>query len=281
MEYWLSKIFNGYSQSLVNYLCQKFSIGKGNIYKFIDDKKILVNNKKINKSYRIKNGDHLIIKYPLCNNNGIDDKFYSGKSLFKYENLESFLKNIIFFENENFWVVNKPYSWATQDGHGNPYNLDDLFKYFFQEHYLVHRLDQETSGLLLISKNRQWANILSQLMLNHKIQKYYLLWIPKINKNNWVVKSYIGDKNNINNEINAVTIFKKIKDDGDYSLVEAQLISGKKHQIRIHCHQINHSIIGDNKYKGQQYQRLMLHSYKIKFFYHQDYEFILHNNDFH
>ena len=278
MKYWLQESFHGPSQSLVNYLCNCFSVGKGAVYPFIKDKKILVNGQKINTSYRLKNNDEIIIKYPLSPDGQptLKTYFYEEKNLSKYASIEHLLPSMIIYENDNFMVINKPINWATQDGTGSPHNLDDFLTFCAIEHYLVHRLDKDTSGILLVAKNRPWARILTKLMEQGAITKIYWAVTPYADMEKWNVSSYIHDGVPYVNdyEPNSKTIFTKIKDEGSDSWWEAQLMTGKKHQIRIHCKLAGIPIIGDRKYHGIMAHRLHLHSYKIKFFYEKEYEFI-------
>jgi 23S rRNA pseudouridine955/2504/2580 synthase len=281
MNHWFQEIFYGKTQSLVHYLCHKFSVGKGIVYASIKDKKILINGSKINTSYRVKHNDEITIKYPLNQDIVLDTMDpYQGhlplKNLYKYRDMGSLLDSMVFYENENFMVINKPIHWATQDGTNNPYNLDDLLTFFQEPHYLVHRLDKDTSGLLLVAKNRQWAKILTGLMAQGAVIKEYLAMTPHGPHHQWEGVSYIHEDVAYNNDYqpNSKTIFTKIKDmNGGYSLWNAQLITGKKHQIRIHCKLAGIPIIGDEKYHGLRAHRLHLHSYRIKFFYEKNYEF--------
>ena len=271
MNHWLEIVYKNKTQKLVSYLSYQYSIGKGIIYKFIEDKKILINGKKINKSYNIKYDDLLIIKFPLTNNDIQINNFDIEKTVDpKYEYTEYILDNII-YEDENILLFNKPVGWATQNGINNPYNLDDLLKYYGISHYIVHRLDKDTSGLIIMAKNRSWAKILSELIQEKSMIKKYLLITPLLEEDQWEMKSYIGeDAPYINNQRpNSHTIFKKIKDINDYSLWEAQLITGKKHQIRIHCKLKGIPLLGDRKYHGKKFSRLCLHSYYLEFiFFH-------------
>jgi 23S rRNA pseudouridine955/2504/2580 synthase len=273
MKYWLQTKFTGPAQNLVEYLSRGYSIGKGVIYNFIKNKKILVNGAKINLSYRIKNNDQLIIKFPLTEGSNQLYMENYGKNLHKYENLNDVWDSIILEETENFFVVNKPRGWATQDGSGNPYNIDDWLTFLKVDHYLVHRLDKDTTGLMLVAKNRKWAKILSELMAQGEIKKYYQLMTPYVRQNRWIGRSYIHENVNYFNsmEPNSETIFDKVKDYGDFSEWEAQLVTGKKHQIRIHCKLNDIPIVGDGKYNGPPYHCLCLHSYKIEFFYGEHY----------
>ena len=262
MNYWIQETYQGHAQCLVTLLSHHYNIGKGPIYQFIKDKKILINGGKIHGSYRIKNNDEIIIKYPLIAGEArsLQNNYYEAKNLNHYRAVAKEWKSMIVEENSNFFVVNKPVGWATQDGTNSPYNLDDLLTYLEIPHYLVHRLDKDTSGLMLIAKNPQWAKLLTNLMMDKQIVKKYTVVTEYDPRSHWEGWGYIGEDKGPSNSL---TLFEKIKDVNGYSHWSAQLITGKKHQSRLHCYWEGIPVIGDKKYQGLKSSRLMLHSNEI------------------
>jgi 23S rRNA pseudouridine955/2504/2580 synthase len=271
-------------QAITPYLATKYSIGTGVIYSMIRDKKILVNGEKINCSYRIKNYDEILIKSKLFfqenahmehSNHQFTDR--QPQALVGYED---FLKSITIFENDDFIFINKPKEWSTQNGVNCYLNIDDLLRSKLKEHYIIHRLDKDTSGGLLVAKNRKTAQKMGYIIKNREFHKEYFAVIAKTARNNWEITSYIPNQRGNNWEIdpmereqhlleeeapNSKTSFQKIKDMGKYSLIKAFPLTGRKHQVRIHCASMGRAILGDRKYEGNKANRLYLHSYKIQF----------------
>ena len=155
-------------------------------------------------------------------------------------------------------------------------NLIDIFtksKIFKNSKpFTVHRLDKDTSGILIIAKNRDSAKLLTTLFRLRKIYKTYLaISIGEIEKNFGQLEhdliKYEGNKKIVEK---AFSYFKVLDRNSNCSLVELKPITGRKHQLRKQLFAIGHPILGDNKYKLNQYNKyinksLMLHAYKIKF----------------
>ncbi len=246
------------------------------IEKIIRLNKIKVNKKKQKSSYRLQEGDiveiHNISKF----------KPKSPNKILKYKPSQKELSNynkIILENNENFIVINKPAGVAVQSGTRSLKNIIDILKeskYFNdQKPYIVHRLDKETSGVLIIAKNRSYAQLFTSLFRIRKIHKTYLaLTFGKIQKVKNTLKDnliYYEGKKKITQK--AVTHYKVLKNSEKYSFVELNPITGRKHQLRRQLYNIGNPIIGDNKYyfsinrKNRDIKKksLMLHAYKIKF----------------
>ncbi len=153
---------------------------------------------------------------------------------------------------------------------------------------IVHRLDKETSGLLIVAKTQSAFEYFKTLFQDRKIQKTYLAWAWGILKNkSGEIKDYTGKSSqnptkqavscNPDKLINpkaAQTFYKVIKELTDRSLVELKPKTGRKHQLRLHLHSIGHPILGDKKYfnktikiANQKFNRHLLHACKIEFKY--------------
>lgn len=191
------------------------------------------------------------------------------------------IKNII-YENDNFLIVNKPYNLAVHKGKNSTLNLIDILKMSkkYKNSYLElsHRLDKETSGCIVVSKNREFLIKFNNLMKNRKIKKEYIVLIQgKINTNKIELSQKILNKYNKKipeNETKTITKLKIIKEYNDFSIIQAFPITGKMHQIRIHLSHIGNPIANDKKYgsiifnnyiKKIGLNRLFLHSNSIKF----------------
>ena len=136
--------------------------------------------------------------------------------------------------------------------------------------FIVHRIDKETSGLLIIAKNRKFAQLFTSLFRIRKIHKTYLaLTYGKVeNSIKTLNDELIYYENKKKFSQNALTHLKVIKSNNDYSFLELKPITGRKHQLRKQLFKLNKPIVGDKiLYSGKDIKKqdLMLHSYKIKF----------------
>jgi 23S rRNA pseudouridine1911/1915/1917 synthase len=211
----------------------------------------------------------------------------------------------ILFENDNLFIVNKPRNLSTHPGAGNSSNtlmnvlLDmgkSLATYRGEDRMgIVHRLDKDTSGLLIIAKHNRAHQLLCDMVANKDVSRKYLcICYGTPMPYSGTVDTYITrDKRNIekmkiitnHNEDNddsidtkrAITHYKvlKILDNGKFSLVECNLETGRTHQIRAHMQYIKHPIVGDKLYTDNRFAHIkslfkipnfqLLHSYKIEF----------------
>ena len=183
---------------------------------------------------------------------------------------------MIIDDNDNFVVLNKSAGISVQGGTKSKKNLVDIFakSKIFQgtKPFSVHRLDKDTSGVFIMAKNRETAQLLTSLFRLRKVHKTYLAICSgelEQNSGEWIdqLVRYDNGKKIIEN---AKTIFKVLDKNSNSSLVEMKPITGRKHQLRKQLFNIGHSIYGDKKYrslistKGLN-KELMLHSYQIKF----------------
>jgi 23S rRNA pseudouridine955/2504/2580 synthase len=246
------------------------------IEKIIRLKKVKVNNKKTKSSYRLKSND-IIQVYDLTK-----FKPTKKKEILKYKpskNEANKYDNYIIDNNVNFLVINKPSGIPVQAGTKAFKNMIDILKdtKFFYEHkpYIVHRLDKDTSGLLLVAKNREYAQLFTSLFRIRKIHKTYLAIVyGKIKKRKMtLIDDLIVFENGKKIIQKAITHVNLVKQSNDYSLIELNPITGRKHQLRKQLLNIGHSIIGDDKYSSIKYSQikknkfkpLMLHASKLKF----------------
>ena len=241
--------------------------------KIIRQNKVKVNKKKTKSSYRLQAGD-LIEIYDISKLKPIDKK-EKIKYLPKKREIGSY-DDYVLEDNENFIVINKPTGIPVQSGTKSFKNIVDILKnskYFKNSKpFIVHRLDKETSGVLIIAKNRKYAQLFTSLFRIRKIHKTYLAIVQgKVNKSVKVMKDdLIYYENNIKISQKAVTNIKIIKSNEVFSYLELNPITGRKHQLRKQLLKIGCPIIGDNKYflndrKKIKTKSLMLHAYKIKF----------------
>ena len=241
--------------------------------KILRQNKVKVNKKKTKSSYRLQTGD-LIEIYDISKLKPVDKK-EKIKYLPKKKEIGTY-DDYVIEDNENFIVINKPTGIPVQSGTKSFKNIIDILKnskYFINSKpFIVHRLDKETSGLLIIAKNRKYAQLFTSLFRIRKIHKTYLAIVyGKVNKSIKVMKDdLIYYENNKKIFQKAVSNLKTIKTNQGYSFLELNPITGRKHQLRKQLLNIGCPIIGDDKYflndrKRLKIKNLMLHAYKIKF----------------
>ena len=247
-------------------------IPQGLIEKNLRSGKIKINRKKVKSSYKIKTNDTIdIFNFKFKENNNLNTiKFAPTKEIIKSN------EDLIIENNENFIVLNKSAGISVQGGTKSKKNLIDIFakSEIFQgtKPYSVHRLDKDTSGVFIMAKNRETAQLLTSLFRLRKVHKTYLAICHgevETNSGEWNndLIRYDNGKKIIEK---AKTNFKVIDKNINSSLVEMKPITGRKHQLRKQLFNIGHSIYGDQKYRSFNSlkginKNLMLHSYQIKF----------------
>ena len=260
------KILNNFNQRLDKYLKQSFtSLTQGFIEKNIRKKNILINNSTTKANYQVKLNDEIKIL-------NFHETLYKNKIIFKKniniskEILAEFKKSIL-FENNDFIVLNKWSQIATQGGSKIKTSIDHIIKNTNSNYRLVHRLDKETSGLLLIAKNLNYAKKLSSLFKQKEITKFYIALCEGSPKNNSSqVKLEIRNKK-LKIE-NTITNFKVVNTNKSISSILFNPQTGKTHQLRIVSKNLGCPIVGDNKYNiHSKYKKesLMLHAFALKF----------------
>ena len=243
------------------------------IEKLLRQNKVKVNKKKIKSSYRLQVGD-LVEIHDISKLKPVDKK-EKIKYLPKKKEIGTY-DDYIIEDNENFIIINKPTGIPVQSGTKSFKNIIDILKNskFFKNSkpFVVHRLDKETSGVLIIAKNREYAQLFTSLFRIRKIHKTYLAIVyGKVDKSIKVMRDnlvYFENKKKIFQK--AISNLKIIKSNEDYSYLELNPITGRKHQLRKQLLKIGNPIVGDDKYflngrKKIKIKNLMLHAYKIKF----------------
>ena len=246
-------------------------IPQGLIEKKLRTGKIKLNKKKVKSSTKVNLNDTVELF-----NLDFKEKSNNKKINFKPSNtiIKSNEKSII-ENNEDFVVINKDSGISVQGGTKSKKNLIDIFKkskiFENTKPYSVHRLDKDTSGVFLIAKKREMAQLLTSLFRLRKIHKTYLaICHGELEKNSGELSDNLIRYDNGKKIVEkAKTIFKVIDKNSEASLLELKPITGRKHQLRKQLYNIGHSIYGDEKYKHITLKginkKLMLHSYQIKF----------------
>ncbi len=234
--------------------------------------KIKLNKKKIKSSHKIKTND----KIDLFSVN-FKEKILQKK--IKFEPSKEIIKSNedqIIDNNDNFIVLNKSSGISVQGGTKSKKNLIDIFSkseiFKNSKPYSVHRLDKDTSGVFIMAKTRESAQLLTSLFRLRKVHKTYLaICHGELEKeagewNDELIR-YDRDKKIIEK---AKTLFKVLDKNSEASLVELKPITGRKHQLRKQLYSRGQPIFGDLKYKLSNSDKginknLMLHSYQIRF----------------
>ena len=227
-------------------------VSRSKIQQYIDDGFILVNNKKEKASYKLSINDEIIIQD------------------FPKEESDLIAENIpldIVFEDDQLLVINKPVGLVVHPGAGNfEHTLANALKFHSDNLSslngdfrpgIVHRLDKDTAGLLVVAKNDATHAFLAEQLKDHTLgRRYYALVKGVVDEDEGKIIAPIGrDKQNrlkmavdIRNGKDATTNFKVVERFKDYTLLECILETGRTHQIRVHLAYIDHPVIGDPLY---------------------------------
>lgn len=269
-------------QRIDNLLFRMFrKIPKSLIYRILRKGEVRVNKKRIKASYKVKVGD--IVRVPPIHIPSCDDT----TSLHLSKKLLDKLKRSILFEDTKLVVIDKPSGIAVHGGSGLNFGIIEAFRQISPDYKnleLVHRLDRETSGLLMMTKSRSMLRFLHEALRNNKVQKHYLALVQGTWRREDLRVSAPLVKNNLHSgerlvEVNAlkgkesITCFRILNHYGsDATLMAVTPITGRTHQIRVHALHMGHCIIGDKKYCKESFsknldtlveKRLFLHAHKL------------------
>ena len=242
------------------------------IEKIIRKGKIKVNNKKKKSSYKLQKNDQIFVynfNFTTSKNKKITTKYIATKK-------ELSLSSSMFIENnDNFVVINKPAGIAVQSGTKSRRNILDILRntreFEDASPYSVHRIDKETTGVLIVAKNRKYAQLFTSLFRIRKIHKVYLgIAVGELQKSKGTfideLFHYEGEKKI---KTKAITHFTVLDSNNNYSLLKLNPETGRKHQLRKQLLIHGCPILGDSKYRMTSHpvkkNTLMLHAYKINF----------------
>ena len=255
------------NQRLDKFLKKSFSnLTQSFIEKNLRKKNILVNDKTAKSNCIVKKND--LIKIKNFNENTYQ-KFIIKKPEKKINKiLKKNFENSILYENENFLVIDKWFGIATQGGTNVNISIDTIIKSISPNYNLVHRLDKETTGLLIIAKNLKYTKIFGDLFKTQKLKKIYLaLCAGKPRMKESLVDLLINSKDKTK-KIKTNTFYKMLSNKQKYSLIQFNPKTGKKHQLRLVAKNLGCPIVGDLKYnlnQVKQKENLKLNAFKLEF----------------
>lgn len=266
-------------QRIDNFLLTKLKgVPKSLIYRIIRKGEVRVNKGRIKAEYKLQNND--IVRIPPVR---ITEK--NQPVLSKKLNKVSQLEQQIIFEDDYLLVLNKPSGIAVHGGSGVDFGVIEALRVLRPEARfleLVHRLDRDTSGILLIAKKRSALRHLHQQLREKTIQKNYLALV----RGQWQPHCQVVKAPLLKNELSSGERFVKVSENGKPSethfainekyqnatLVKASPVTGRTHQIRVHAQHAGHPIAMDSKYGDKHFDqqmslfglnRLFLHAHSI------------------
>ncbi len=255
------------------FIQQKLDISRTKIQLLFEQENVYLNEKIVKKNSIVKNGDFVLIKIT-------EDPNKINISLKPFK-----AKLNIAYEDDEMLIVNKPSGMLVHPtGYNEPDTLANVLMYHFEKHYpelqpgIVHRLDKDTSGLIMIAKNLNALHSLQTMVANHEVEKtYYALVNDNFNNDHVIVEAPIArsfqDKLRMQvgkgkNAKPSTTEFFLCKNYHQFALIKCLLHTGRTHQIRVHLRYINHPVINDPLYgtrtKTTKYGQY-LHAYELKF----------------
>ena len=243
------------------------------LQKLLRTKQIKVDGKRSEASFKLAAGQEIRIP-PLNEGATVREK----GSLTPRD--EAFIKSLVIYKDDNIIVLNKPSGLAVQGGTNTLRHIDGMLEALKFEKpeapRLVHRIDKDTSGILVLARDRKNAELLTAAFKKHDLQKTYLALVkgcPKADAGE--IKAPLlkaGEKSQVSAEgKKAVTRYRVLDHAGSkFALIEAEPLTGRTHQIRAHLEYLGTPIVGDDKYYGEKREKfaalkdkLYLHAYKI------------------
>ena len=267
-------------QRIDNYLMRVLNgVPRSLVYRIVRKGEVRVNKGRIKPEYRLKEGD--MVRIPPVKQ---AEKKEPGKAP---DNLLKQIESRIIFEDKRILVLNKPSGLAVHGGSGLSFGLIEVLRELRpkdKELELVHRLDRDTSGCLIIAKKRSALRRLHEQLREGTMDKRYMALL----KGKWKGPSKWVDAPLLKNVIrsgerlvfvdpkgkNARTQFIPYSVGNEASLMSVKLDTGRTHQIRVHAQHIGYPIAGDNKYGDDEFnktlktkglKRLFLHAFSLKF----------------
>ena len=259
------------NERIDKYIAKTTDLSRTLISKMIDNGFILVNNKKTKNNYKVKLNDIITI-----------DENYKESTDVLPEKMDL---NIV-YEDNDILIINKPSGMVVHPGNGNySGTLVNGLMYYTNNLSsvngkirpgIVHRIDKDTSGLIIVAKNNKAHEILSNYFQNKTITRTYIALVKgELKTNSATIDAPIGrsekdrkkmavTSKNSKNAVTHLTVLKRYK---GYTLVKLKLDTGRTHQIRVHMQYIGHPVYNDPVYTNDKCSEFgqFLHSYSMEF----------------
>lgn len=259
------------NERIDKYIAKTTDLSRTLISKMIDNGFILVNNKKTKNNYKVKLNDIITI-----------DENYKETTDVLPEKMDL---NIV-YEDNDILIINKPSGMVVHPGNGNySGTLVNGLMYYTNNLSningeirpgIVHRIDKDTSGLIIVAKNNKAHEILSNYFQNKTITRTYIALVKgELKTNSATIDAPIGrsekdrkkmavTSKNSKNAVTHLTVLKRYK---GYTLVKLKLDTGRTHQIRVHMQYIGHPVYNDPVYTNDKCSEFgqFLHSYSMEF----------------
>jgi len=262
-------------QRIDNYLLARLKgVPKSHVYRILRSGEVRINSKRVEAAQRVVGGDRIRIPPVRVAERDAPEP-------------APHFKLPILFEDEHLLAIDKPSGLAVHGGSGVAHGVIESLRSMrpdakFLE--LVHRLDRETSGVLLVAKRRSALTALHQQLREGAMDKRYLVAVKGSFRNELQrVKLSLAKRTNAKGEKHvsvddagqqAETVFRRLERGTEFSLLEAELLTGRTHQIRVHLSHLGHPVLGDDKYgdfdlnkrlRKEGLKRMFLHAAKLKF----------------
>lgn len=271
---------NNAGQRIDNFLLNQLKgVPRGHIYKIIRKGEVRVNKGRIKQTYKLQYGDS--VRIPPVSLTKKKALPAPGRSLL------TLIENSIIFEDSSLLAINKPSGVAVHGGSGVSYGIIEAIRALKPDEKfleLIHRLDKDTSGCLLIAKKRSALIAVQDLLRNRQTDKRYLALLcglPDFNKQK-VTAPLLREELKSGERFvrvdqkgkESTSFFSILERFNDSVLAEVKIITGRTHQIRVHAKYLGHNVAGDSKYgnyacnqrlKNRGLKRLFLHSAQISF----------------
>jgi len=250
-------------QRLDNFLLKQLgNMPRSRIYRIIRKGEVRVNKKRSKPDYKLQVGDQVRIP-PVRLESESRDKSKPPRGLLTR------LEQAIVFENEHILIINKPAGLAVHAGSGVDYGVIDAMRLLrpADDIELVHRLDRDTSGCLLLARHRQALLEMQVILQNRSINKKYNAvvrgsWPRELTEITHALKKIHLPNGERRMQVDgagkqALSRFTVLHDGKLFSLIQVELVTGRTHQIRVHCQAEGHEIAGDDKYGDSGFNRAM------------------------
>lgn len=272
---------NFHQQRIDNFLLRELkSVPKSHVYRLLRKGEVRVNGKRIKAEYKLNVGD--VVRIPPV-------RQAQSTSIKLLPKTQAMLLDRIIYEDDAIIVFNKPSGMASHGGSGLSYGVIEAMRQAkpnLKTLELVHRLDKDTSGCLVLAKKRSALRELHEAWRNDEISKTYTLLVKgkvparsytvnvSLEKNRLVSGERFVKVSNNQHAKETLTEFTPIKIFAQTSLLQAKLYTGKTHQIRVHAQYTKNPIAGDTKYGDLEFnktmeqiglKRLFLHASELRF----------------